>query len=65
MLAIQRKNDERVRLLTAGGEVIWLTVCHCDRGRCRLLFDAPRNVQIQREELLAPEERCEEKGGAR
>ena len=51
MLVLTRKRRERIRI-DCQGEVIWLQVVDIDRGKIRLGVEAPRDVSIQREELL-------------
>jgi sRNA-binding carbon storage regulator CsrA len=53
MLVISRKKRERVRIAVPDGPVIWVTLCDSRRNdRAQLGFEAPRGVQIDREELL-------------
>ena len=50
-LSLTRKFNERIRL-KVGETIIWIKVGELDRQRVRLMFDAPREVLIHREELL-------------
>lgn len=52
MLVLTRRIGERILI----GDDIWVTLVEIDRGRIRLGFEAPREVPIWREELLAPKE---------
>lgn len=56
MLILGRKPNERVLLRTSDGP-IWVTVMDMDRGRVRLLFDAPASVTILREEIIESDKR--------
>lgn len=57
MLCLNRKPGERVALLLPDGQIIWVIFDGCNHhGRARLIFDAPPEVMIKREELL-PEDR--------
>lgn len=47
-LSISRKIGQRVYL----GDHIWIEVVDVDRGRVRLVIEAPREVKILREELI-------------
>lgn len=54
MLVITRKPGEWVRVRV--GEVeLWVGVSDVDRNKVRLAFEAPPDVEISREELLAGE----------
>ena len=54
MLVLSRKSGERVVLTLASGEEIWVGVGHVTpSGKVLLTFDAPPDVDIKREELLA------------
>lgn len=60
MLVLGRLVGERVRLTCPDGTVIWVTVTHAERGKARIGFDAPRGVQVFREEVaprLPPDQR--------
>ncbi len=57
MLVLTRYAGERIRMTTASGEEIWITITEVERGKCRLAIEAPRTITIQREELLPPSER--------
>ena len=50
-LRLSRKPGERVRL-TVGDITIWVAVDASSSNRARLVFDAPQEVTITREELL-------------
>lgn len=51
-LVITRKHGQRVLLRGPLGEETWITVQEDNKGRVRLIFDAPADVQILRAELL-------------
>ena len=51
MLVLKRKKGERVRL-RVGATDVWVTVTYCRDGVVRLGFEAPRDVEISREEWL-------------
>jgi sRNA-binding carbon storage regulator CsrA len=54
MLVLSRKSGERVVLTLASGEEIWVGVGHVTaNGKVLLTFQAPPDVDIKREELLA------------
>jgi carbon storage regulator CsrA len=54
MLVLSRKSGERVVLTLASGEEIWVGVGHVTtNGKVLLTFQAPDDVDIKREELLA------------
>jgi sRNA-binding carbon storage regulator CsrA len=53
MLAITLKNGERVRLRDAAGRDTWVMVIRSTDGKVRIGIDAPPDVDIAREELLA------------
>jgi carbon storage regulator len=48
MLALTRKEGERIYI----GNDIVVTVCRIKGDKVRLLFDAPKDVLVLREELL-------------
>ena len=54
MLVLRRKAGERVRVRFNGADV-WVVVTYCRDGVVRLGFEAPPDVEISREELLAGE----------
>lgn len=60
MLCLTRYENERVRLKLGSVEV-WIRVQETRKrdGRVRLAFDAPREVVIEREELIAKEAKRE------
>ena len=54
MLVLSRNSGQRVVLTLASGEEIWVGVGHVTpSGKVLLTFDAPPDVDIKREELLA------------
>ena len=54
MLTLSRKAGERVLLTLPDGQEIWVSVVTVKpNGSVRLGFDAPPDVDIKREELLA------------
>jgi carbon storage regulator len=56
MLVLSRKLAERIRLKLPDGSCVWLWVVDIDRGKVRLGVDAPRDVEVMREELIPPGE---------
>jgi sRNA-binding carbon storage regulator CsrA len=56
MLAISRKDYERVRFKLPDGRYAWLSVVEIVRGKVRLGLDFPTDVVILREELLPEQE---------
>jgi carbon storage regulator len=52
MLVLSRKLGEKIFI----GESICITVADIDRGKIRLGFECPKDVQILREELLTREQ---------
>ena len=53
MLVLSRKLGEKICI----GDNIRITVVDVERGKIRLGIEAPREIPIFREELLAPHER--------
>lgn len=51
-LVLSRRVGERVRI----GQDIWVSVETVDRGVVRLNFDAPSEIRILREEIIARQE---------
>ena len=51
MLALTRREKQRVRL-TAAGLVVWVEVADVRDRRVVLTFEGPREVEIVREEVL-------------
>jgi carbon storage regulator len=51
MLVLTRKEQERVRVRVAGVDV-WVRVVRIEGDRVRLGFEAPRDVDVRREELI-------------
>ena len=54
MLVLSRRLNERTQITLPDGRVGWITVVDIDRNKVRLGFDLPADVNIAREELLAP-----------
>ena len=56
MLVLTRAPGERIRLRTAAGEEVWVSVrwSPYDR-RFRVAIDAPSSVEVLREELITPQ----------
>lgn len=52
MLIITRRPNERVCFTLPDGEQVWITLTGIDRNQVRLGIDAPREIVINREELL-------------
>lgn len=50
-LVLSRKLDEQIRLQFDDETSVLITVKRIDRNQVRLLFDAPKEVIIQRSEL--------------
>lgn len=48
MLVLSRKKGERIRI----AEDIWITVVEIQPNKIRLGVEAPRDVEVMREELL-------------
>lgn len=57
-LVLGRYTDERVRIRTTDGD-IWVRVIDVNHSQVKLDFDAPREIQIAREEVLPPDEQRE------
>ena len=55
MLSLTRGEGQRVFLHLPNGDDVIVEVAEIDRGKVKLRFSAPRNVQIMREELLERE----------
>jgi sRNA-binding carbon storage regulator CsrA len=53
MLAITLKTGERVRLRDAAGRDTWVMIIRTTDGKVRIGIDAPPDIDIAREELLA------------
>lgn len=51
ILVLGREKNERIRL-TVNGVVIWLAVTDIERNKVRIGITAPREVVIEREELI-------------
>lgn len=49
MLVLTRKKSQRIRI----AKDIWLTLLEVEGDKCRLGFEAPRDVKIVREEVIA------------
>ena len=47
MLVLSRRQDETICI----GDDIVITVCHVSRRRVKLGIDAPRDIQVHREEI--------------
>lgn len=55
MLVLSRKTHERIRLTIpapTGPITVWIAPCEIDHGKVRIAIDAPRYVEILREELI-------------
>lgn len=52
MLVLSRKRGERIHI---GADIV-ITVVDIDRGKVRIGVEAPRDVDIYRQELLPPED---------
>jgi carbon storage regulator len=53
MLVLSRKLHEKIFLLLEDGRRVEILVVDIDRGKIRLGFNAPRGINIFREELLS------------
>jgi len=53
MLVLSRKRNQKIKI----GENVMLTVVEVRNGVCRIGIDAPREISIQRTELLEREEK--------
>lgn len=51
MLRLTRNTGERIRIRTPAGD-IWVSVETARRGQVGLGIDAPRSMEIDREELI-------------
>lgn len=51
MLVIGRKTDEEIIIRLGGGEIVKIKVQAVYGDRCRLGFEAPAHIQINRLEL--------------
>jgi carbon storage regulator CsrA len=51
MLTLSRRNGEIIVVQTPAGD-IRIAVTECDRGRCRVGIDAPKEFPVWREEML-------------
>jgi carbon storage regulator CsrA len=54
MLSLTRRVGERVRII-AGDKIIWVSIQDVGRGKAKIGFQADRDVDIRREELLTRE----------
>ena len=57
MLVLTRKKGDKVRLRLPDGTTVWVVLVESRGGRVRLGFDAPREAEISRGELLPEGER--------
>ena len=55
MLALEIRKGEAVFLEMPDGRTIEVIVSRCSLGRCKLVFDAPKDVKILREKLVNTE----------
>jgi len=56
MLVLSQKPGQKIRL-RIGDVVVWVQVVDAGRGKVRLGIEAPREVEILREELLSESRR--------
>ncbi len=56
MLVVKITKGERIRV-SVGGREVWVTVSSWGSGGVKLGFDAPRDVEIDREAVLAKRDR--------
>jgi len=59
MLVIDRKDQEKVKIFV--GDVSFEILASLEKGKVKLVFDAPREVEIWRTELLKNGERPEKR----
>lgn len=52
MLVLTRSKDEEIILTCKDGTTITLKVLEINSGKCRIGFDAPKDVIIVRKEIL-------------
>ena len=53
MLVLTRRMGERIVIGPIDGKMITIVIVDLARGKVRLGFDAPSDIQIMREELIA------------
>lgn len=51
MLVLSRRVGERIRIKTPDGTVIWVLLVELDRNVARIGVEAPRSVEIDRENI--------------
>lgn len=59
-LSLTCKNGERIAVMV-GSEICWVSVCHSEHGRAKLVFQAPQSVVIVREKFLNRGVKCPQK----
>ena len=52
MLVVTRMEKERVRCDLGDGRFIWVTLVAIGKEKVRLGFEAPKDIQIWREEII-------------
>ena len=52
MLVMSRKLSERIRIDLGDGRYVWVTVVSVKGDKIRLGFEAPKDIQIWREEII-------------
>jgi carbon storage regulator len=59
MLVLTRKPDERIQI----GDDIWITIAEIRQNSVRVGIEAPRDINIAREELLDQRDHPESESG--
>lgn len=60
MLVLVRGVGERVVIILRDGREVWVTVCRVRGNRVRVGIEAPRDVIIDREELVFDQTQAEQ-----
>ncbi len=55
-ITLTRRVDERIRIKTPSGDIIWVKLSSTRGQQARIQIQAQRDVEIFREELLTKEE---------
>jgi sRNA-binding carbon storage regulator CsrA len=53
LLSLSRKTGERVRITLGAGVYAWVTASEIEKHKVRLCFDFPREIIIEREEVIS------------
>jgi len=51
MLVLKRKREQRIRIACPDGTVIWVQLMTAHGGNARIGIEAPKSVEIYREEV--------------